>query len=310
MPMFKAIFRFLVTLGAASIVIFVAMRAVPGNPARVMLGVNATDAAVAELSTQLGLDRPLLTQYGSWTGDLLRGDLGISLVSKTNITAVVLDRAQVSLLLVGTALVAALAVAIPLGIISARRKRTVGLDIAVQLGIAVPSFLMGMLLIAFVALRLDWFPANGWVPPNAGFGRFLSHLVLPVISLAAVQAAMLTRYVRTAIIDVIDKDFMRTARAIGASPAQAMWRHGLRNAALPVLTVMGVQLTTLVVGAVVIESVFVIPGLGTYLLKAVSARDVTTVQSIIMLLVAFTLTINFLVEMAYRLIDPRLGVHR
>ena len=309
MTFLKILGRYIITLFAASVLIFLLMRAVPGNPARVALGVNATEEAVAELTTSMGLDRPLLVQYGDWMGGLLTGNFGTSLASQQDITAQVLDRAQVSLILVAVALVLALAIAIPVGMWTARRNGHMDATVVTaltQVGIAIPSFLVGIVLTAFFAINLGWLPANGWSPPNWGFGTFLSHLFMPVIALALVQGAILTRYVRSAVLDVLDQDYIRTARALGQSTAQALWRHGLRNAALPVLTVAGLQFTTLIVGAVVIEAVFVIPGLGSMLLDAVSVRDLTTVQSLIMLLVAFTLTINALTDAAYRFIDPRL----
>ena len=305
MTLLRVLGRYIITLGAASVLIFVLMRAVPGNPARVALGVNATEESVSELTTAMGLDRPLLAQYSDWISSLVTGDFGISLASQQNITAQVIDRAQVSLILVGLALLLALAIAIPVGMWTARHKATITAALT-QLGIAVPSFLVGIVLVAVFAVNLGWLPANGWSPPNQGVGTFLSHLVMPVIALALVQGAILTRYVRSAILDVLNQDYIRTARALGLSPTQALWRHGLRNAALPVLTVAGVQFTTLIVGAVVIEAVFVIPGLGSMLLDAVSVRDLTTVQSLVMVLVAFTLTINALTDVAYRFIDPRL----
>ncbi|WP_293770477.1 ABC transporter permease [uncultured Corynebacterium sp.] len=305
----KVLARFLGTLFVASVAIFLLMRIVPGNPARVALGVNATDDAVAELTTALGLDRPLATQYWEWITGLLRGDFGTSLSSQQDITPLVLDRAQVSLIIVSLAMLLALAGALPIGVWLARRNGTpaaTAVTALTQVGIAVPSFLVGIVLAALFAVRFSLLPANGWTPPNAGFGFFLAHLVMPVISLALVQGAMLTRYVRSAILDVAEQDYIRTARALGASRTGAIYRHGLRNAALPVLTVAGLQLTTLIVGAVVIESVFVVPGLGTMLLDAVSVRDLTTVQTLVMLLVAFTLTVNLLIDVAYRLVDPRL----
>lgn len=309
MTLVKVLGRYIITLFAASVIIFLLMRAVPGNPARVALGVNATEESVAELTTTMGLDRPLLVQYGDWMGGLLTGNFGTSLSSQQDITAQVLDRAQVSLILVVTALLLALAIAIPVGMWTARRNGNVDATVVTaltQVGIAIPNFLVGIVLTAFFAINLGWLPANGWSPPNQGFGTFFSHLLMPVVALALVQGAILSRYVRSAVLDVLDQDFIRTARALGQSPSQALWRHGLRNAALPVLTVAGLQFTTLIVGAVVIEAVFVIPGLGSMLLDAVSVRDLTTVQSLVMLLVAFTLTINALTDAAYRFIDPRL----
>ncbi|WP_210386681.1 MULTISPECIES: ABC transporter permease [unclassified Corynebacterium] len=309
MTYLKALAKFVVTLFAASIAIFLLMRAVPGNPARVALGVNATDDAVAELTTALGLDRPLLTQYFDWVGGLLSGNFGTSLASQQDITPLVVDRAQVSLILVGLAILLALAGAVPIGMWLARTSNTF-VSALTQIGIAVPSFLVGIIMVAFFAVRLGWLPANGWIPPDQDFGGFIARLIMPVISLALVQGAMLTRYVRSSIVDVMDQDYIRTARALGLSHAEALRRHGLRNAALPVLTVTGLQLTTLIVGAVVIESVFVIPGLGSMLLDAVSNRDLTTVQTLVMLLVFFTLAINLATDLAYRVIDPRLKEKR
>ncbi|MFS0469835.1 ABC transporter permease, partial [Corynebacterium striatum] len=291
MTYLKALAKFVLTLFAASVAIFLLMRAVPGNPARVALGVNATEDAVAELTQTLGLDRPLITQYFEWVGGLLSGSFGTSLSSQQDITPLVLDRAQVSLILVGLAILLALAGAVPIGMWLARTGNTL-VSALTQIGIAIPSFLVGIIMVAFFAVRLGWLPANGWIPPDQDFGGFLARLVMPVISLALVQGAMLTRYVRSSIVDVMDQDYIRTARALGLSHAEALRRHGLRNAALPVLTVTGLQLTTLIVGAVVIESVFVIPGLGSMLLDAVSNRDLTTVQTLVMLLVFFTLAIN------------------
>lgn len=309
MTYLKALAKFVLTLFAASVAIFLLMRAVPGNPARVALGVNATEDAVAELTQTLGLDRPLFTQYFEWVGGLLSGSFGTSLSSQQDITPLVLDRAQVSLILVGLAIVLALAGAVPMGMWLARTGNTF-VSALTQIGIAVPSFLVGIIMVAFFAVRLGWLPANGWIPPDQNFGGFIARLIMPVISLALVQGAMLTRYVRSSIVDVMDQDYIRTARALGLSHAEALRRHGLRNAALPVLTVTGLQLTTLIVGAVVIESVFVIPGLGSMLLDAVSNRDLTTVQTLVMLLVFFTLAINLATDLAYRVIDPRLKEKR
>ena len=309
MTYLKALAKFVLTLFAASVAIFLLMRAVPGNPARVALGVNATDDAVAELTQTLGLDRPLITQYFEWVGGLLSGNFGTSLASQQDITPLVLDRTQVSLILAGLAILLALAGAVPIGMWLARTGNSFVAALT-QIGIAIPSFLVGIIMVALFAVRLGWLPANGWIPPDQDFGGFMARLIMPVFSLALVQGAMLTRYVRSSIVDVMDKDYIRTARALGLSHSEALRRHGLRNAALPVLTVTGLQLTTLIVGAVVIESVFVIPGLGSMLLDAVSNRDLTTVQTLVMLLVFFTLAVNLATDLAYRVIDPRLKEKR
>lgn len=297
--------RYLITIGAASIIIFLLIRVIPGDPAAIALGITATPEAIATLQSQLGTDRPLLVQYFSWIGGLLTGDFGTSLSSGQDVSPLILDRLQVSLILVGCSIVLSLLIAVPLGVLAARRGGAV-ISAVSQIGIAIPSFLAGILLISVFAVGLGWLPANGWIPPNEDFFGFLRRLVLPVLALTAVQAAILTRYVRSAVVDVMSEDFMRTARSKGMSLGRALRVHGLRNAALPVLTVTGLQLTSLVIGAVVIEQVFVIPGIGSMLLESVSNRDLTTVQSIVMLLVVFTLLVNLIVDLLYQVLDPRI----
>jgi peptide/nickel transport system permease protein len=301
----RVLLRFILSLLLASVVIFLLLRLIPGDPARVALGVTATDEAVAALSRQLGTDRPLLIQYVDWVRGLMTGNFGISLASRQDITPLIVDRAQVSLILCGLAMALSLVIALPLGMWAARRDDRV-ISALAQVGIAVPSFLTGILLVTVFAVHLGWVPANGWIPPGTDFPGFLQRIILPVIALTLVQAAILTRYVRSAVLDVLDREYIRTARSTGASVREALWRHGLRNASLPVLTVAGLQLTSLIVGAVVIERVFLIPGLGSMLLDSVARRDLTAVQTIVMLLVVFTLTVNLVVDVTYRLIDPRL----
>lgn len=302
------ILQYVTTLVLASALIFLALRVVPGNPAEITLGVTATPENVEKLEQDMGLNAPLWQQYTTWVGGMLHGDFGTSIVSRTNISAMIIDRLQVSLILVSISMLLAMVLAVPFGIWAAQRNaRIEGLFVTSisQVGIAVPSFLMGILLVALFAVRLGWLPPNGWVVPSADFTGFLSHLILPCASLAIVQAAIMTRYIRSSILDVLNDDFMRTARAIGLSPTQALRRHGLRNAALPVLTVTGLQLTSLIIGAVVIEKVFVIPGLGSMLLSAVSNRDLPTAQTTVMVLVILTVCINALIDVTYRLVDPR-----
>lgn len=301
----QTLLRYLLTIFIASIIIFILIRVIPGDPAAVALGVTATPEAIVQLQSQLGTDRPLLTQYFSWVGGMLSGDFGTSLSSGQNMSPVILDRLQVSLILVGSSILLSLLIAVPLGVLAAQRGGALISAIS-QVGIAIPSFLAGILLVSVFAVGTGWFPANGWIPPDQDFGGFLRRLVLPVLALTAVQAAILTRYVRSAVVDVMSEDFMRTARSKGMSLGRALRVHGLRNAALPVLTVTGLQLTALVIGAVVIEQVFVLPGIGSMLLESVSNRDLTTVQSIVMLLVVFTLLVNLLIDLLYQLLDPRI----
>ncbi|MFF1820527.1 ABC transporter permease [Kribbella sp. NPDC058245] len=299
----------LVSLGVSSALVFGFMAVLPGDPARVALGVNASDEAVAELRRQFGLDRSLPVQYFDWLGGLLRGDLGTSYVSKAAIGPQVFDRFQVTLLLVLAGMLIALVLAVPAGTVMAARHRQlsgVALSALSQVGVAVPAFLAGILLIMVFAVKLGWLPANGWTPPAQDPGMFVRQLVLPALSLGLVQGAVLTRYVRSAVLDVLREDYLRTARAKGLRPFPALWRHGLRNAAVPVVTVLGLQLATLLIGAVVVERVFVIPGLGSLLLDGVSQRDLILVQDVVMVLVVAVLLVNFLVDLLYVALDPRL----
>lgn len=292
----STLLRLIALLAAASVVIFLLLRAIPGDPARIALGLNASDEAVAELSHSLGTDRPLVVQYVSWIASMLRGDFGVSLTSKADLGSVIWQRAEVSLVLAVAAMALSLAIALPAGILLARRGSAV-LSGLTQLGIAVPSFVVGIVAVAVFSVHLGWLPANGW--------GTVAHAVLPVLSLTAVQTAILARYIRTAVSEELERDYVRTARSTGASMARVVREHVLRNAALPVLTVVGIQLSALVVSAVVVEQVFAIPGLGSFLLDSVRNRDITAVQSTMMLLVAFTLLINAIVDIAYGMVDPR-----
>jgi peptide/nickel transport system permease protein len=297
------------SLVVSSILVFAFMAVLPGDPARTALGVQATEEAVAQLRQQYGLDRPLPVQYLDWVGGLARGDLGTSYISKALIAPQVSDRLQVTLWLVVTSMVLALVLAVPAGVLMAVRHRRLSgvvLSAVSQIGVAVPAFLAGILLITLFAVRLGWLPANGWTAPAEDPGMFLRQLTLPALSLGLVQAAVLTRYVRSAVLDVLREDYLRTARAKGLTPYRALLRHGLRNAAVPVVTVLGLQLATLLIGAVVVERVFVVPGLGSLLLDAVSTRDLLVVQDVVMLLVVAVLVVNFVVDVLYVLIDPRL----
>lgn len=300
---------FLASLVVSSIVVFAFMAVLPGDPARVALGVNASDAAVEQLREEFGLDRPLVTQYLGWVQGLVTFDPGTSYISRAPIGPQIADRLQVTLWLVGTAMVIAFVVAMPVGTLMAVRHRKpsgVVLSALSQVGVAVPAFLAGILLITLFAVTLGWLPANGWTPPAEDPAMFVKQLVMPALSLGVVQAAVLTRYVRSAVLDVLRKDYLRTARAKGLRPMPALLRHGLRNAAVPVVTVLALQLATLLIGAVVVERVFVIPGLGSLLLDSVSNRDLLMVQDVVMILVVAVLLVNFLVDLLYLVIDPRL----
>jgi peptide/nickel transport system permease protein len=297
------------SLAVSSVLVFAFMAVLPGDPARVALGVNASPHAVAQMRSEFGLDRPLPVQYLTWVRGLLTFDPGLSYVSHAAIGPQIADRLLVTLWLVGSAMVLSLVVAVPVGTLMAVRHRKVSglaLSAVSQVGVAVPAFLAGILLIALFSVTLGWLPANGWTAPAEDPVMFLKQLVLPVLSLGLVQGAVLTRYVRSAVLDVLREDYLRTARAKGLRPTRALLRHGLRNAAVPVVTVLGLQLATLLIGAVVVERVFVIPGLGSLLLDSVSNRDLILVQDVVMILVVAVQVVNYLVDLLYLLIDPRL----
>ena len=299
----------LVSVLVASIVVFLFMAVLPGDPAQVALGVSATPELLAKTRAEFGIDRPLVTQYFDWIGGVVHGDFGRSYVTRDAIGPQLLDRFGVTLWLVGAGMVVALLLAIPAGSFAAVRHRKfsgAGVSGLSQVGVAIPAFLAGIILVQIFAVQLRWLPSGGWTPPDQDFGEFARGLVLPALSLGLVQGAVLTRYVRSAVLDTLGQDYLRTARSKGLRPGQALVRHGLRNASVPVVTVLGLQLATLLIGAVVVERVFVLPGLGSMLLDAVAARDLLTVQGIVLVLVVGVLLVNFVVDVLYTVLDPRL----
>jgi peptide/nickel transport system permease protein len=299
---------FLISSAVASIIVFLLLSAV-GDPARTALGVDATDQAVSALRHQMGLDRPIVTQYLTWIGGMVHGDFGTSYVTQLPIGPQIADRLQVTLWLVLGGTVVALLVAVPLGGLAAlRHGRPTGAILSglSQLGIAVPAFLAGILMVALFAVALRWLPANGYVVPASDPAGFVQHMILPWLSLGLVQGAVLARYVRSALLDEMGQDYLRTARSKGLTVARAVVRHGFRNASIPVLTVLGVQLVTILIGAVVVERVFVIPGAGSFLADSVARQDRLAVQGIVVTIVVISLAVSFVVDVLYTVIDPRL----
>jgi peptide/nickel transport system permease protein len=300
---------FIASLLVASLLIFLVVNALPGDVAGTILGSNATAQAVQELREQLGLNRGLPVRYLEWLGGMFTGDFGVSAFTNEPIGTLIISRLAVTCWLVFLGMGLAVLLVVPAGKYAAlRRKRFSGqlVSLVSQLGMAIPAFLMGIVLSLVFAVWLGWLPANGYTPLLSDPLDWARRLILPCTSLALVQGAVLVRYVRNAFIDVLQEDYFRTARSIGWPLKAAVSRHGTRNAALQVVTVLGLQLATLFVGAIVIEKVFVIPGLGSLLVDSVAKRDLPIVQGVVMLLVTLILVINALVDMVYVLIDPRL----
>ena len=305
----KRLFSLGISLVVASLVIFVVIEIAPGDPAGFMLGLNAQPDTVAALRAELGLDVPKIQRYLVWVGGMLTGDFGISYTYRVPVGQMIADRMWVSLPLALLALTLSTLIAIPVGLYAASRRGERG-DIAVmgltQLGIAVPNFWFAMILVVIFAINLRWFSAGGFPGWDAGLFTGLKALTLPAVALALPQAAILSRVMRSALIDILSEDFIRTARAKGLSRRQTLWRHALRNAMIPVLTIMGLQFSFLLAGAIIIEQVFFLPGLGRLVFQSISQRDLIVVESVVMLLVFAVIVVNFAVDLAYAAVDPRL----
>ena len=298
----------LVLLGV-SILAFAVMPLVPGSPARVRLGVQATPEAVATLEQQLGLDQPLHRQYLNWIGGVVRGDFGQSLISSQNISEEVVKRLPATLQLAFAALVIGLLIALPAGILAALKPgsaRDMGVGIFSQLGVSLPDFWLGILLIVFFAETLGWLPASGYVPISQGFWPWLSHLLLPALAAGVTSGAIMTRFVRSAMLEVLSQDYIRTARAKGLPQNTVVNRHALRNAAISIATIVGLQMATLLSAVVVIEIIFSWPGLGSMALNATLQRDYPVLQASLLLFAVTFAVINLLTDLSYLLLDPSL----
>ena len=305
----KRLLSLVISLVVASLIIFAVIEVAPGDPARFMLGINAQPDTVAALRAELGLDVPKTQRYLAWVGGMLSGDFGISYTYRVPVGQMIADRMWVSLPLALMALTLSTVIALPVGLYAANRRGGRG-DMAVmgltQLGIAVPNFWFAMILGVIFAINPRWFSAGGFPGWDAGLLIGLKALTLPAVALALPQAAILSRVMRSALIDILSEDFMRTARAKGLTRQQTLWRHGLRNALIPVLTIMGLQFSFLLAGAIIIEQVFYLPGLGRLVFQSISQRDLIVVESVVMLLVFAVIVVNFAVDLAYAAVDPRL----
>ncbi|WP_011580651.1 MULTISPECIES: ABC transporter permease [Chelativorans] len=300
------------TLFVASLVVFSVLEILPGDPARLMLGLNASPDALAALRTEMGLDRPLAARYLDWLGGMITGDFGRSLTYSSPVIDLVKERLAVSFPLALIALTLSTIIAIPVGVFAAARRGkaadTVAMGLA-QVGVAVPNFWFALLLVYVFAVSLRLVPAGGfpgWGDSWASHWQALRALILPAISLALPQAAILARVTRSATVEVLGEDYIRTARAKGLPYRRVLWRHALRNAMIPVLTIMGLQFAFLLAGTIIIENVFYLPGLGRLIFQAISQRDLIVVEGVVMLLVASVILINLVVDICYTIVDPRL----
>jgi len=310
---FRRLLSFVLTLLATSVVVFAVLELLPGNAAQVILGETATAESLAAMEDKLGLNQPAATRYLNWIGGLLQGQTGLSISYDTPTGQLMAERLQVTLPLAFMAMGLTVLLALSLGMYAASQQNKAG-DVGVmtlsQLGLALPNFWLAILLILLFAVHLEWVSAGGFPgwseDAGGGVGEGIKALLLPAMALAAVQTAILTRVTRSAVLDMLGEDFVRTARAKGLSRRQVLWRHVLRNAMIPVVTVMGLQFGNLITSAIVIENVFVLPGIGRLIFQAIANRDLVVVRDVVMLLASLVMLINLFVDVLYAWIDPRL----
>lgn len=304
----KRLTTLLATLLGASVVIFLVLEILPGNAAQILMGPDASPEAVQALAVKLGLNLPPLERYWQWVSGLLVGDLGLSYTYSSPVLDLVLERLALTVPLALMAMLLTTVLALMVGIYAASRHNRLG-DVGMmglaQIGIAVPNFWFAILLILLFSVQLQWFSAGGFPGWDEGAAQALKSLLLPAVSLAVVQAAILARITRSAVLEVLREDFVRTARAKGLSQNATLWGHVLRNAMIPVVTVMGLQFANLLAGTIVVENVFYLPGLGRLIFQAISNRDLIVVRNCVMLLAAMVIVVNFVVDVLYAVIDPR-----
>lgn len=300
----------ILTMILVSLMIFFVFQVLPGsNPAYIIAGVDADEAQIAAIEKELGLDRPLAERYTSWLGGLLKGDMGRSIKYRVPVSQLFVDRFPVTFFLTMYSLALTVIIGIPLGIwIASKDGKWYSSILAMltQLGISVPSFWIAFLLILFFSVRLGWFPSFGYNVMEGNFLHQLHKFFLPAFAISLANIATIVRYLRTAILDQIRRDYVRTARVKGQSSSKILYRHVLRNALIPVITMLGIILTSSIGGSIVIENVFALPGLGSLVVQSVSSRDFPLIQSVVVIVAAMVIGINFLVDIIYRLVDPRI----
>ena len=296
-------------MGVVALFVFLLLRLTPGDPAAIIAGDNATPEQLERIRTSLGLNEPLYTQFFSWVWRLLHGDFGTSLISNVPVLKMVSQRIEPSLSVALSVMLVSICVAIPLGVIAAWKHGTWVDRLVMALsvvGFSVPVFVIGYVLVQIFAIELRWVPVQGFRSISRGFGPFFERMVLPTIALSFVYIALIARMTRAAMLNVLGEDFVRTARAKGINEGSVLFRHALRNAAVPVITVIGTGFALLISGVVVTESVFNLPGIGRLTVDAVLARDFPVIQAMILLTSGVYVGINLLIDLAYALLDPRI----
>jgi len=296
-----------------TVMVFTIMHLIPGDPAYVMLGEEASPKAVEMLRKQLGLDRSIPVQYMAWMKAALKGDLGRSIRNNEKILDAILDRLPVTAYLAISAVVFSILIALPTGIIAGVRPKSMMDVVATVLamgGIAMPSFWLGILLIFFFAFKLEWLPIMGYVSPLEDFWDSIRHIILPAVTLGASMAATNTRFIRSSMLDVMNKEYITTARSKGLRETGVIRKHALKNALIPVVTMLGLQMAMLFGGALIVETIFAIPGLGRLIVNAVFTRDFPMVQGVVLFMAVFVLTANFTVDILYSFLDPRIRFGR
>jgi len=305
----RRLIAFVLTLMAAALVIFLMLEVLPGDPAAVTLGLNAAPEALAALRAEMGLDRPAVVRFFAWLGGLLSGDLGLSYTYRVPVAQLIAERMAVTLPLALMAMTLAAAIGVPLGMLAAanhNRPADAAVMVFAQAGLAIPNFWFGLLLVLVFAIGLGWLPAGGFPGWQAGAPAAFRSLALPALALALPQAAILARVTRSAMLDTLQEDFVRTARAKGLSERVTLLRHALRNALIPVVTILGLQFSVLIAGAIIIENVFALPGLGRLVFQSIAQHDLIVVKDLVMLFAALAILVNFIVDLLYGVIDPRL----
>ena len=305
----KRFFILLVTLILVSMVIFAVLMVIPSDPAQIILGIHATPETLQAVRHKLGLDRPVVTQYLGYIKNVAMGDLGRSITYDVSISSLIFSRLQVTIPLTVLSMIFAILLSIPMGIYSSLHRNRMGdygIMVFSQVGLAVPAFWAGILLILLFAVTLHWFPAGGFQNWLIDPLRALKSLLLPALSLGFVRAAVLTRMTRSSMLEVLGEDYIRTARSKGLPNRMVIYKHAFRNAIIPIITIIGLQAGDLLAGAIIVENVFHLPGIGRLVFEAIGQRDLSVVQGVVLFIATLIVVINFLIDVAYRYLDPRI----